>query len=54
MSLELRTGIFGNYWGNTYDSSNALIMSQMKVNAEYINSYLQDARLDIKCYCTEF
>lgn len=36
MGLELRTGTYGEYWGNTYDSSNALNMEQMKVNATYI------------------
>ena len=36
MGLEQRTGNFGTYWGNTYDSSNSLTMEQMKVNALYI------------------
>ncbi len=36
MALEERTGIFGKYWGNTYDSSVALNMEQMKINATYI------------------
>lgn len=36
MGLEQRTGAQGTYWGNTYDSSNALTMEQMKVNANYI------------------
>ena len=37
----LRSGIFGDYYGNTYDSSNALTKSQMEVNATYIYSYLK-------------
>ena len=40
MGLELRTGQFGNYWGNTYDSSNPLTYEQMKINATYISNYL--------------
>lgn len=42
MGLELRQGSFGDYWGNTYDSSNALTMEQMKINANYIYSYLSN------------
>lgn len=41
MGLEQRTGIYGTYWGNTYNSSNTLTMEQMKVNASYIARYLQ-------------
>lgn len=41
MGLEQRTGLYGTYWGNTYNSSNALTMEQMKVNASYIARYLQ-------------
>ena len=40
MGLEQRTGKFGAYWGNTYDSSTSLKQSQMEVNAKYIYSYL--------------
>lgn len=36
MSLELRSGTYGNYWGNTYNSSNSLTLEQEKINAEYI------------------
>ena len=36
MALEKRTGEFGEYWGNTFDSSNALSLEQMKINATYI------------------
>lgn len=40
MALEKRTGEFGEYWGNTFDSSNALSLEQMKINATYIWNYL--------------
>lgn len=40
MGLEQRTGTYGTYWGNTYDSSNSLTMAQMQVNAQYIWSAL--------------
>lgn len=40
MGLEQRTGTYGTYWGNTYNSSNALNMSQMEINATYIWSAL--------------
>lgn len=42
MGVSLRNGSFGNYYGNDYNSSNALTMDQMKVNATYIYSYLLD------------
>lgn len=38
---DLRRGIFGDYYGNTYDTSNPLPQSQMEVNALYIYSYLK-------------
>lgn len=41
MSAILRTGIFGDYYGNTYDSSNVLSQTQMEINASYIYSYLK-------------
>ena len=41
MGVILRKGIFGDYYGNTYDSSNALTQDQMQVNALYIYSYLK-------------
>ena len=40
MGLILRKGKFGDYWGNTYESSNPLNYEQMQVNAKYIYSYL--------------
>lgn len=41
MAAILRSGIFGDYYGNTYDTSNALTQSQMETNAFYIYSYLK-------------
>lgn len=40
MALSLRTGNYGNYWGNDYNTSNALNQSQMEVNATYIYNAL--------------
>lgn len=40
MGLEQRTGTYGTYWGNTYDSSTVLSMAQMQINATYIYSAL--------------
>ena len=40
MALSLRTGEFGNYWGNDYNTSNALNRSQMEINATYIYNAL--------------
>ena len=40
MAVSLRTGLFGDYYGNTYNSSNVLTSAQMRVNARYIYSYL--------------
>lgn len=41
MAAILRQGIFGDYYGNTYSTSNPLTKSQMEVNALYIYSYLK-------------
>lgn len=43
MGLLIRTGTYGTYWGNTYDSSNTLTMTQMQINATYIWSALYQA-----------
>lgn len=40
MALSLRTGSYGNYWGNDYNTSNALNQSQMEVNATYLYNAL--------------
>lgn len=40
MGVSLRTGQFGSYYGNDFNSSNALTQAQMEVNATYIYSYL--------------
>ena len=36
MALEQRTGTYGTYSGNTYNSSQSLTLEQEKINAEYI------------------
>lgn len=41
MAVTLRFGKYGSYFGNDYNSSNALTMEQMRVNAKYIYSYLK-------------
>jgi hypothetical protein len=41
MALAIRTGTFGDYWGNDYGSSNTLSQDQMEINALYIYSYLK-------------
>lgn len=40
MSVVLRNGIYGDYYGSDWDSSNPLTNTQMEVNARYIFSYL--------------
>lgn len=40
MAVSLRTGTYGSYYGNDYNSSNALTQEQMQMNAKYIYSYL--------------
>lgn len=42
MGVSLREGTFGSYYGNDFNSSNALNYEQMKVNVRYIYSYLTD------------
>lgn len=40
MAVSLRTGLFGSYYGNDYNSSNTLTTTQMQFNARYIYYYL--------------
>ena len=40
MGVVKREGQYGEYYGNDYNSSNALTTSQMQVNATYIYKYL--------------
>lgn len=40
MGVSLRTGVYGLYYGNDYNSSNYLSQSQMQINAIYIYKYL--------------
>lgn len=42
MGLELRTGQYGQYYGNTYNSSNTLTQSEQALNARYIWNYLRN------------
>lgn len=42
MALSLRTGEFGEYWGDDYTSSHSLNLDQEKTNATYIYYYLTD------------
>lgn len=42
MGLIQRTGKYGTYWGNTYDSSQSLTLEQEKINATYIWNYLRE------------
>lgn len=43
MGLIERAGEYGNYWGNTYDSSNTLNEEQQQENALYIWTALEKA-----------
>lgn len=51
MGLEERVGLYGNYWGNTYDSSNTLTIEQMKINATYIWSALSYQGWTLNAVC---
>lgn len=51
MALEERTGNFGTYWGNTYDSSNTLTTEQMQVNAEYLYKAFSSYGWTINAIC---
>lgn len=43
MALFLRTGDYGSYWGNDFNSSNALNTAQMEVNALYFARSMRDS-----------
>lgn len=51
MGLELRSGEYGNYYGNTYNSSNALTLDQMKLNAHYIYDYFRNQAYTKNAIC---
>lgn len=51
MGLIKRTGAYGEYWGNTYDSSNALTYSQMELNVLYIYNYLSNEGWTLNAIC---
>ena len=42
MSVIQRTGMYGFYYGSTYNSSSALSSEQKEVNAKYIYSYFKN------------
>lgn len=42
MSVLLRQGIYGDYYGNDYNSSNTLDQEKQQLNAKYIYSYLSN------------
>lgn len=42
MALSLRTGTYGQYWGNDYNTSNALTYEQETVNVQYLAKALHD------------
>lgn len=43
MALEERTGNFGTYWGDTFDSSHYLDHSKQEINAQYIWASLSNS-----------
>ena len=51
MSLILRQGLFGNYWGNTFDSSNTMDLEKMQVNATYLYGYLTQKGWTVNAIC---
>lgn len=44
-------GQYGTYWGNTYDSSNSLTLTQEQINAQYIWNYLQNEGWTLNAVC---
>lgn len=51
MALTKRTGDYGEYWGNDYNSSTALTKAQMKVNATYIYASLSASGWTLNAIC---
>ena len=51
MALILREGLFGEYWGNTFDSSNTMDIEKMKVNATYLYGYLIQEGWTVNAIC---
>lgn len=51
MGLELRTGMYGQYYGSTYDSSQALDSDEMETNAIYICLYLMANGWTLNAIC---
>ena len=51
MALSLRQGLLGDYWGNDYNTSTALNMAQMTINAIYLNNSLQSQGWTLNAIC---
>lgn len=51
MALLLRTGTYGNYWGDEYDSSHSLTTEQQQINASYIWSSLSIDGWSLNAVC---
>ena len=51
MPLLKRTGAYGEYWGNDYNSSTALSYEKMKLNAEYIAKSLMASGWSLNAIC---
>lgn len=51
MALIERTGNFGRYYGNTYDTSSPLNQSQMELNAVYIYNSLSSNGWSLNAIC---
>jgi hypothetical protein len=48
---NLRTGIYGEYYGSLYGESESLTLTQMKLNATYIYSYLLSEGWTLNAIC---
>lgn len=51
MGLSQRNGAYGKYWGNDYNSSNGLTLSQMQENATYIAKSLLASGWTLNAIC---
>ena len=51
MAVETRSGMWGYYFGNEQDSSNALTLDQMKVNAHYVFQSLLQSGFTLNAIC---
>lgn len=51
MSVLLRQGIFGEYYGNDYNSSNSLDRAKQELNVKYIYNYLSSKGWTLNAVC---